>query len=193
MVETRAGEVSGSAVVEVDGDMQQLPGSGNEINFTLRGGAIVAGPMPGRYIFAPLGRSEERSFAPAQVGFPGLSRAKRLQRLPGQTEPVSLMPDHVPMLVTLDDVTRPKTVREADPADLASVFGKGVRLQASTLEITKDEVKVGRVEGVMGLWAKTQDKQLDRDREGSIRTRFLFANSFNWLGFLREGFLKPSG
>lgn len=40
-----------------------------------------------------------------------------------------------PMLVTFDDITKPETVREVDPEDLAAVFGEGVRLKAVTLEI----------------------------------------------------------
>ena len=51
------------------------------------------------------------------------------------------------MLVTFDDVSKPESVVEVDPEDLAAVFGEGVRLQAVTLEITEEEVTEGRVEG----------------------------------------------
>ncbi len=54
------------------------------------------------------------------------------------------------MLVTFDDITRPETVRRVDPADLAAVFGEGVRLEAVTLEITEGAVTEGRVEGTLG-------------------------------------------
>ena len=55
------------------------------------------------------------------------------------------------MLVTFDDVTKPETVGQVDPEDLAAVFGEGVRLQAVTLEITEEAVTVGRV-GVLLPW-----------------------------------------
>lgn len=63
------------------------------------------------------------------------------------------------MLVTFDDITKPETVRRVNPADLAAVFGEGVQLKAVTLEITRDVVTEGRVEGVLGSdffpgWAK---------------------------------------
>ena len=150
VVETPAGEVTGSTVVEVDGNMRQLPGSANEINYTIRGEATVVEVLPGRYLFALLGGSEGRFYAAAKDRFPGMKRQEWLQRIPDQTEPVSLLPDHVPMLVTFDDITKPKTVREVDPDDLAVMFGEGVRLKAVTLEITEEPVTEGRVEGVLG-------------------------------------------
>lgn len=39
-----------------------------------------------------------------------------------------------------------------NPEDLAAVFGKGVRLEAVTLEITEEAVTEGRVEAVLGWW-----------------------------------------
>jgi hypothetical protein len=54
------------------------------------------------------------------------------------------------MLVTFDDISKPETVREVEPEDLAAVFGEGVRLKAVTLEITRGAVTQGRVEGALG-------------------------------------------
>ena len=51
------------------------------------------------------------------------------------------------MLVTFDDIAKPETVRRVDPADLAAVFGEGVRLKAVTLEITEMKVTEGRLGG----------------------------------------------
>ncbi|MBL9072976.1 hypothetical protein [Tabrizicola sp.] len=64
--------------------------------------------------------------------------------------PKDIPRDRWPMLVTFDDVSKPESVVEVDPEDLAAVFGEGVRLQAVTLEITEEEVTEGRVEGVSG-------------------------------------------
>jgi hypothetical protein len=145
VVDTPAGEVSGSAVVHVSGNMRQLPGSANEIVYTVRGEATVVEVLPGRYLFALLGGSEEQFYAAAKDRFPGMSREEWLPRIPEQTEPVSLLPDHVPMLVTFDDIAKPATVREVDPDDLAATFGEGVRLTVVTLEITEEPVTEGRV------------------------------------------------
>jgi hypothetical protein len=150
VVDTPAGEVSGSAVVEVEGNMRQLPGSANEINYTIRGEATVVEVLPGRYLFALLGGSEGRFYAAAKDRFPGMKREEWLPLIPGQTEPVSLLPDHVPLLVTFDDIAKPETVREVDPDDLAATFGEGVRLEAVTLEITEEPVTEERVEAVLG-------------------------------------------
>lgn len=62
--------------------------------------------------------------------------------------PVELPREAWPMLVAFDDITKPETVREVDPEDLAAVFGEGVRLKAVTLEITKEAVTEGRLDNL---------------------------------------------
>lgn len=108
--------------------MRQLPGSANEIACSVRGEATVVEVLPGRYLLALLGGSYGRCYAAAKDRFPGMKRAEWLRQIPRQTEPVSLLPDQVPLLVTFDAITRPETVREVDPHDLAASFGDGVRL-----------------------------------------------------------------
>lgn len=186
VVETPTGEVSGSAVVEVAGDMRQLPGSASEIIYSVRGEATVIQVSQGRYLFALLGGSEERFFAAARDRFPNLRRADWLQEIPGQKLPVSLLPDHVPMLVTFTDITKPETVRQVDPENLSVVFGEGVRLKAVTLEITEEAVTEGRVEGVLEWIGQYANKQLDGDRYRYSGSKFPFANSLNHLDFIRQ-------
>ena len=79
-----------------------------------------------------------------------MTRSVWLRVIPGQTEPLRLTGDLIPMLATFDDITKPETVRKVDPEDLEAVFGEGVRLKAVTLEVTKEAVTEGRVEGVLG-------------------------------------------
>ena len=55
-----------------------------------------------------------------------------------------------PMLVTFGDIADPASVRLVDPGDLAASFGAGVRLKAVTLEVTREEVTEGVVEGLLG-------------------------------------------
>jgi hypothetical protein len=69
-----------------------------------------------------------------------------------QTEPLVVQPKRYPMLVTFEDVTDPKSVRLVDPADLATSFGAGYALRKITLEITREPVTKGVVEGVLGWW-----------------------------------------
>jgi hypothetical protein len=186
VVETPAGEVTGSAVVEVDGNMRQLPGSANEINYTIRGEATVVEVLPGRYLFALLGGSEGRFYAAAKDRFPGMKRQEWLQRIPHQTEPVSLLPDQVPMLVTFDNIAKPETMREVNPHDLAATFGEGVRLTAVMLEITEEPVTEGRVEKVLEWWGAMYNKQMDGNRYRTISAAQQFANSLNRLDFARN-------
>ena len=159
-VETPAGEVSGSSVSAVSWRKQWFDWDGMGWSWDLTGEAVVVEVTPGRYLFALLqgaGTTEYMgSVAAASIaGREGrvLDEALfsevhyRRDRAAG----VIAVPEfQYPMLVTFDDITKPETVREVDPADLAAVFGEGVRLKAVTLEITREAVTEGRVEGVLG-------------------------------------------
>lgn len=114
----------------------------------MTGEATVVEVAQGRTLFALLGGSEER-LAAAKDCFAGMTRGEWLRLIPVQTEPVALTGDLIPMLVTFDDITKPETVRQVDPADLSATLGPGVSLRAVTLEITDEPVRVGRGEGVL--------------------------------------------
>jgi hypothetical protein len=150
VVETPAGEVSGSAVIAVEGNMRQLPGASNEINYKVRGEAVVVEVAPGKYLFALLGDPSEQFYWAARDRFTGLDREEWLPLIPRQRDPVDLFPDHMPMLVTFADVSRPETVQQVDPLHLSAAFGPGVALKSVRLEITDEAVTEGRVEGVLG-------------------------------------------
>jgi hypothetical protein len=150
VVETPAGDVSGSAVVAVTALFGVIPLTGTEVEYSLRGEATVVEVAPGRYLFALVPGSEERFYAAARDRFRGLQRGEWLFEIPKQTEGVSLLPDHVPMLVTFADVADPGSVMLVDPADLSASFGPGVRLKAVMLGITEEPVTEGRVEAVLG-------------------------------------------
>jgi hypothetical protein len=144
-VATPAGDVSGSAVVQVDATFLSDPPLGtNEVNYNVTGEATVVEVAPGRYLFALVSGSETRFYGAAPdrfvrpSSFPDgppvrLWRGEWLREIPRQTEPVSLLPDHVPMLVTFDDITRPETVRQVDPRDLDAAFGCDREPAASVL------------------------------------------------------------
>ena len=159
VVETPEGEVTGSSVTEV---RVRFYGRaiGNEVEYDLTGEAAVVEVLPGRYLFALLEGNEELFYRAAKGRFLGKSRGEWLREIPEQTDPVILRGDQFPMLVTFDDIAQPETVREVvDLYDLSSVFGRGVRLKAVTLEITQEAATAGRVEGVLGsqffeAWAR---------------------------------------
>ena len=124
----------------------------------VEGEAVVVEVAPGKFLFALLsGSGEEKRDATHWVRLAyQLSEADsyggEMMKLKSQPHdaPVPLPPEGWPMLVTFDDITRPETVRRVDPANLAGVFGEGVRLKAVTLEITEDSVTEGQVERVLG-------------------------------------------
>ena len=149
-VETPSGDRSGTAVVEVTAWFGKVPASANEVEYRIRGEAVVVEVAPGKYLFALLGGSEERFYRAARDRFDGMRRGEWLGEIPRQTGPVELTGKSVPLLVTFDDIADPKTVRRVEPSDLAASFGPGVALKSVTLEITDEAVTEGRVEEVLG-------------------------------------------
>jgi hypothetical protein len=188
VVETPTGEVSGSAVTEVRVTFYANASLnfGTEVQYSLTGEAAVVEVLPGRFLFALMGDSEELLFRATKDQFKGMTRGAWLRAIPGQTEPVTLTGDLIPMLVTFDDITKPETVREVDPEDLTAAFGEGMRLKAVTLEITDEAVTEGRVEGVLGWLDEVWPRQLDGRRIETLDAKNRFANSLSANSFSTE-------
>jgi hypothetical protein len=161
VIETPQGEVRGSAVTrvtktETSGSLVLMEAHG--VRSKVEGEAVVVEVAPGKFLFALLsGSGEEKRDAthwvrPAYQLSEADSHGGEMMKLLSQPHdtPVPLPPEAWPMLVTFDDITKPETVREVDPDDLSAVFGEGVRVKAVTLEVTREAVTEGQVEGVLG-------------------------------------------
>ncbi len=139
VVDTPTGQVSGSSVVRVEAVFWgQLPATGTEVEYDIRGEATVVEVAPGQYLFVLLGGSQERFKAFAGDRFAGMTRQEWLREIPRQTEPVSIPPQDAPMMVTFGDITDPASVVEVNPTDLAASFGIGISLDAVFLEIVSE-------------------------------------------------------
>jgi hypothetical protein len=153
VVETPVGEVTGSSVSAVRVQMGPNLFMGTpSIGVEFVGEAAFVELAPGRYLFALVSNGPgwaSDTFAPVSVEQSFTGRMRMIEQSRGDP-PKDIPRDRWPALVTFDDVAKPETVREVDPDDLAAVFGVGVRLKAVTLEITEEDVTVGRVEGVLG-------------------------------------------
>ncbi|MGL4235412.1 hypothetical protein [Tabrizicola sp.] len=165
VIETPQGDVRGSAVTRVENVTTGVfADSSPRVRWT--GEALALEVLPGRWLFALLdsdgavdaGHWVYTAYDLWASGgvygyhFPNYDAVRtRVLAQPLDTPvPLPLQLEGGPMLVTFDDITKPETVREVDPANLAAVFGEGVRLKAVTLEITRDAVTERRVEGVLG-------------------------------------------
>lgn len=186
IVETPEGERVGSSVTEVRARFHGQS-IGNEVDYDLTGEAVVVEVLPGRYLFALLGGSEELFYWAAKGRFLGKSRGEWLREIPNQAEAVPVRADQTPMLVTFGDITKPETVREVvEQYDLSPEFGEGVRLKSVTLEITQEPVTVGRVKGVLGWLDDVWPNQLDGQRFKSLEAKNRFANSLSANSFSTE-------
>ena len=153
VVETPAGEVTGYSVSAVNVRMgPNLFMDSPSIGVEFVGEAAFVEVAPGRYLFALVSNGPgwaSDSFAPVSVERSFTGRMRMIEQSRGDP-PNGIPSDRWPMLVTFDDITKPETVREVNPEDLAAVFGEGVRLKAVTLEITWEDVTEGRLQGVLG-------------------------------------------
>ena len=184
VIETPDGDVRGSVVQRIDwegtGALGKAMFSGvdsSSASVQVTGEALAVEVMPGRWLFALLkGGSGWQGEPGLNAGFAiAVPRGHFAKSAEGVGEivgfpkdtPVELTPEAWPMLVTFDDISKPETVRRVNPADLAAVFGEGVRLKAVTLEITEESVTEGRVEGVLGTgffqaWAANHNAAVKR-------------------------------
>lgn len=150
-VETPDGLKAGSAVVEVRAAFTDDPIMGaNEVNYEVRGEAVVVELAPGKVLFALLGGSEERFYRAVRDRLKGKSRGEWLGIIPTMTDVAVLESKNVPLLVTFDDLADPASVKRVDPTDLRATFGPGFALKSITLEVTEEPVTEGDVEAVLG-------------------------------------------
>jgi hypothetical protein len=187
VIETPQGEVRGSAVTKVtntDSSGALVLPEARGVRAAVMGEAIVVEVAPDQFLFALLSGSDDWQRDASHWVYPAYhlgaavgvdsrpsygAAMMKLRAQPYDTS-VPLPPEGWPMLVTFDDITKPETVRRVDPANLAAVFGEGVRLKAVTLEITEEAVTEGRVEGVLGTgffqaWAANHNAALKRGIE----------------------------
>lgn len=58
---------------------------------------------------------------------------------------IEMFPFHMPILITFDDIDDPSTIRQINPAFLASEFGKGYKLKRFDVAVTDAPVTYGRI------------------------------------------------
>lgn len=148
VVETPSGIVEGSSVVEVNATYcpDGCGLAGDVIgSFNYRGEAVAVEVLPGRWLFALIDTPGELIYHARPDLFGDIRRSDRgawARLIPDETEPMELIGNLRPRLVTFVDISDPVTVAAVDPDDLAATFGDSVRLIAVTLEVS-DETSDG--------------------------------------------------
>lgn len=152
-IDTPQGMRSGSSVWET----RTWEGSGipdTAIRSQDRGEAVAV-DLPGGTLFALLRYADMNvdyasGVVPGHVqkypqpSFPVTKNWKEIDRAIRDTKPVfELYPDEYPLLVRFSDINSPATVEEVNSANLAGIFGPGVRLNRITIAVTEDDVTEG--------------------------------------------------
>ncbi len=184
VVETPDGERRGESVGVVrwrDATGASEMGMG-QLGF--RGEAVVVGLSEGRYLFALIkGRQVMGQYTLLDKAMLGKSLPERAQALQVVGLKGRVPPERYPKLVTFEDITRPETVRQVDPNDLAATFGEGYALKSITLEITDEPVTMGRVEKVLGWLGPYPEPTLGKSED--IYSP-IFAATVNHGDFIRR-------
>ena len=150
VVDTPDGQVSGSAVVQVNATYYgQLPATGTEVEYEITGEATVVEVAPDRYLFVLLGGSAESFKAYAGDRFRGMKRQEWLREIPRQTEPVTIPLESAPMIVTFLDIDDPSTLTEVDATVLSETVGVGFNVARMDLEVTNEPVGFGAIHAIL--------------------------------------------
>lgn len=153
VVDTPAGEVSGSAVVQVNVTYYgQLPATGSEVDYEISGEATSVEITPTQYLFVLLDGSEERFHRAARERFQGMKRQEWLREIGRQEAPIIIPPEQMPPMVAFLDISDPSFVRSVDADSFEQVFGDGYHLKEVLLEITDEPVVSGVVEDILSWW-----------------------------------------
>lgn len=160
IVDTPAGEVSGSSVTEVSLVEHLTYSAGLNWRFKLRGEAVVVEVAPGKYLFALMKAGVNHEYMGTLAtsiifekkhGYPydfkvvGKDVFREVEDRIGLAASVMEVPvREYPILIFYDDLSNPKSAQNPAPNALAKVFGPGVSLKRITLEITDEPVTTGR-------------------------------------------------
>jgi hypothetical protein len=155
-VTTPQGPVKGSAVTQVDiYDLREFSSGFPEAsgtNSSFSGEAVAVEIAPGRILFVLLesgaGHGEPNEW-PAYIWYKSRMTfedymAQIKQRRGENPEP--LPQNHWPLMATFDDLSRPETLHIITGNDLSPWFGRGVKLDGLTLQITDESMTKGQIE-----------------------------------------------
>lgn len=152
-VETPQGIRSGSSVLEVTSQLQNLPGQGITPLTMLTGEAVAVDLPGGRTLFALIGdlpSGDDLEGEVTKLFEPGAIRPEEfvasVEKLgrSDQVGRVAQMPsEHYPQFATFRDIGDPKSIEVVDPRNLGANFGPGVKLRGVAVTITHDDVTTG--------------------------------------------------
>ncbi|MEO1639090.1 MAG: hypothetical protein AAFU41_07580 [Pseudomonadota bacterium] len=180
VVDTPDGQVSGSAVVQVNATYYgQLPATGTEVGYEVSGEAVVVEVSTGKYLFALLDMSGERYYQAAKQHFDGSKRRDWLREVADQTVIAQLEGEYLPRFATFTDISDLTTFQRITEEDFSRVFGSGVQLNTAYLEITDDPVSSGELQELLSplivSWRQLQGLE-PLQSSGSTSNPEAFAN-----------------
>lgn len=155
IVDTPAGQVSGFSIVTVTDRKSNGPFTLPEsrgVRTEVRGDGVVVALPNGAYLFVLLKGQDDLAYYTFQDVIPyesGGGYDRWVRQIARHREPGIVPPDHYPMMVTFDDISDPKTVREVDPKALSATFGEGYAIVEMQLEITEEAPEYGEVDRVL--------------------------------------------
>jgi hypothetical protein len=185
VVQTPEGEKTASAVSEISASLGlNMNGGGKMASLSLKGEATVVDLGHGKFLFALLNEDSKylTEYAFARPKDQGAEEFwGRLEASTGSSAPVP--GGHYPILVTFDNLSEPKSVKEVKPSDLAATFGAGYALKSITLEITDEKVTEGKVRTIIPWISDFRNKLLDGDTVMWGGDRHTLANSLGMGSF----------
>ena len=164
-VETPQGVRSGSSVIKVvwhrPGALaRSILGSQASGSYTIRGEAVAVDLPDGEALFVLLRSPADPDWPAWVLGQIGHGEVRPVPRRWRYGPGAGTMTENYPWFVRFGDITKPETVEEVDPDDLAASFGEGYALKALTFQRTSDAVTTG-IERRFPWWASYRTKHFD--------------------------------
>jgi len=182
-VDTPAGTKTGGSTVAIYANTEPkwIPiSAAGGIHSEIRGEASFVEVSPGRYLFAVIRAQDEAERAVVSFHFQkGATNSQILSALDTKRGTGFVPYIYYPQLLTFDDLSDPKSVKEVDPRNLEATFGPGVSLRRIALQVTNERVTDGPIEKILKWLPDYCGILFDRSRYESLSAPNRLANSLS--------------
>jgi len=182
-VHTPHGVISGGSTIAagVSLNPKWIPITAGRGHGWIKGESSFVEVSPGKYLFAVLREQDETDRAVHTFNSKIEAINGTTAQIFGRLETIRLtgiVPrGEYPQLVTFDDLSDPKSVKEVDPDNLGATFGSGVSLMRMTLQITNERVTVGPIEKILKWLPDHYAVHFDGGRYETVAASNRLANS----------------
>ncbi|QPC93630.1 hypothetical protein [Mesorhizobium sp. INR15] len=180
-VNTPGGLVAGGSTISasIGMDPEWIPITSGNVHSTIQGESSFVEVLPGRYLFSVL-NDHETERAMVSFHFKASATSAQIFSELASKHGTGFVPYvNYPELVTFDDLSDPKSVKEVDPHNLEATFGPGISLKRIALEVTYERVTDGPIERILKWLPEFCGVRFDQAQSETLSAPNRLANSLS--------------